>query len=164
MLHHFLDPGLEPIQHLDQVLPAAARPATQIQPFQLFPDHLRPKLLPAADPFAQRQCLQLVLHRRAKPHQLHPVPQQLPRVPLGHRGNPDLIPIRNTRTQNQIRCMSSRLSGGVTSACDPPFGSTVALRELIFSMRSPMDLLWSNSSYALRTVFTCARGNGSERA
>jgi len=73
-LVQFVQRFVQPIEHLQQLLPAMTRPGTERQAFQLRPALLREQLLLAAHAFAHGQSVQLVAHGIPHPHQLLPMP------------------------------------------------------------------------------------------
>jgi hypothetical protein len=78
------------IEHAQQLLPPVTGPRTQRQALHFLAPFHREQLLLAAHALAHRECVQLILHRSPHPHQLLPVPDQLPQIPLRRRWPPDL--------------------------------------------------------------------------
>jgi hypothetical protein len=77
------------VQHRQQFLPAMTRPPTQLQTFQLDSALVREQLLLPAHALAHGQSVQLVADRIAHPHQLLPMPYQLPQIALLQRRPPE---------------------------------------------------------------------------
>src|SRR6266852_5400711 len=85
----FFHRGIQLVQHRQQLLPAMARPRSQLEPFKFDAALLREQLLLPADPFAHSQRVQLVADRIPHPYQLLPMPHQLPQIALLQTGPPD---------------------------------------------------------------------------
>ena len=94
---------------LQQLLPSIARPRTQPQSFQLGAPFCREQFLLPADALAHGQRVHLVLHRTPHPHQLLPMPDQLPQIPF-RRATAARSSETDSRSNRSSTCAASRAS------------------------------------------------------
>ena len=77
------------VEQLQKFCAPPASPRTQAQAHQFHSAFLGEQLFLAAQPLTHCQRVQLVAQHRAHAYEFVTMPEQLPEVPLGRRGNPD---------------------------------------------------------------------------
>ena len=84
-----MDLRREPVEQVEQVLPASAGPSCQWQRFQFGPTRWPPQCFLAPQSFVERHHVQLIHDARAHLHQPVAMPEQLPQIAILRVRHPD---------------------------------------------------------------------------